>query len=274
MLLDPFRFSVDDRLHGAAGGFVIKGGSYRRGQEEIMPGRREEMPFFLDDGAYRSSDVGFRVVLSGIVTPQSRSQALRREWTEKVREDRQLIASSLTAEKPEPESAADRPVTPADPGQDNPSLTGGNTGSIEALIWEALFAVESIVNHTTRCGLLAQELAMLENLKTETLPETDIESLNRNIPKLKDQIRACQAAIDYWVRSYMASIENSRQFPQDAIDLQLNLMIPGRDLDESLRLSLNGRLLVFRDHVTLFRQSPEKLVPERILKDIDLTIAD
>ena len=30
MLLDPFRFSIDFRLHGAAGGFVVKGGSYRK----------------------------------------------------------------------------------------------------------------------------------------------------------------------------------------------------------------------------------------------------
>ena len=46
MVLDPFHFSVGFRLHGAAGGFIIKGGSFRKSLVEIMPGRREEQPFF------------------------------------------------------------------------------------------------------------------------------------------------------------------------------------------------------------------------------------
>ena len=53
-----------------------------------MPGRREEMPFFLEDGAFRSSDLGLRVVLSGIVTPQNRSKTLRRQWTKIAERDR------------------------------------------------------------------------------------------------------------------------------------------------------------------------------------------
>jgi hypothetical protein len=54
MVLDPFHFSISFRLHGAAGGFIIKGGSFRKSLVEIMPGRREEQPFFLGDGAFRS----------------------------------------------------------------------------------------------------------------------------------------------------------------------------------------------------------------------------
>ena len=34
-----------------------------------MPGRREEMPYYLDSGAFQSNDMGFRVVLAGIITP-------------------------------------------------------------------------------------------------------------------------------------------------------------------------------------------------------------
>jgi hypothetical protein len=84
MVLDPFRFSIDNRLHGAAGGIIIKGGSYRKTKVEIMPGRREEAPFFLQDGAFRSRDLGFRVILSGIVTPADREEALTKEWAVKT----------------------------------------------------------------------------------------------------------------------------------------------------------------------------------------------
>lgn len=88
MMLDPFRFSIDARLHGAAGGFIVKGGSYRKGMSEIMPGRREEMPYFLKEGVFSSSDLGFRVVLSGIVNPQNRNNALRQQWLEAARPER------------------------------------------------------------------------------------------------------------------------------------------------------------------------------------------
>jgi len=88
MLMDLFRFSIDSRLHGAAGGFLVKGGSYRKRISEIMPGRREEMPYFLKDGAFRSTDLGFRVVLSGIVNPHNRNDILRQQWREVARTER------------------------------------------------------------------------------------------------------------------------------------------------------------------------------------------
>ena len=80
MVLEPFHFSLGYRLHGAAGGFVIKGGSFRKTLFEIMPGRREEQPFFLGDGAFRSADIGFRVVLSGILTSQDRWGSFDQQW--------------------------------------------------------------------------------------------------------------------------------------------------------------------------------------------------
>ena len=80
MVFDPFRFSLGSRMHGAAGGFVTKGGSYRKRRAEITPGRREEMPFYLADGAFRSTDLGFRIALSAILTPYDRKGQLEEEW--------------------------------------------------------------------------------------------------------------------------------------------------------------------------------------------------
>ncbi len=81
MSMDAFKFSLGGRLHGSAGGFVRKGGSYLTGQAEIMPGRREECAFFLKDGPATAHDLGFRLVLSGINTPAGpRGAELREEW--------------------------------------------------------------------------------------------------------------------------------------------------------------------------------------------------
>ncbi len=89
MFLDPFHFSVGSRPHGTAGEFVVKGGSYRERKAEAMPGRREELPFFLEEGAFRSTDLGFRVALSAIVTPENRKEGLNREWASIGRQSHQ-----------------------------------------------------------------------------------------------------------------------------------------------------------------------------------------
>jgi hypothetical protein len=84
-VLDPFRFSVHQRLHGAVGGGVAKGGSFRRSLREILPGRREELPYFLYDGLYSSSDLGFRVALGAIIIPRGRYTTLLAQWEEENR---------------------------------------------------------------------------------------------------------------------------------------------------------------------------------------------
>ena len=81
MTMDSFRFSVGGKLHGSAGGFVRKGGSFLSGEEEIMPGRREEAAFFMKDGPMKARDLGFRPVISGINTPGGgRMDAVEKEY--------------------------------------------------------------------------------------------------------------------------------------------------------------------------------------------------
>jgi len=254
-----------------------------------MPGRREEMPFFLDDGAFRSNDLGLRIVLSGIVTPQNRSKILRQQWTKISKENRlsepenkasmpaieldqgsRLIseierlaaAANIDAEKQKLLSIADyiKNITSV--------LADQEADSIAALIWKALFAEESLLEYTVQCDQLQHELEMLQKLKTEPIPETDIESLNSNISKLTEQIGHCDAAINYLVQSYISSIRHSQKFSEDAVDRQLNLITRHQNLDEALRSSLNVRLEVFRDHISLFNNKPEEIQPQIIIRDI------
>ncbi len=78
MTLDTFRFSLAGTLQGAAGGFMRKGGSFLAGQEEILPGCREEVSPFIREGVMRQSDLGFRPVISGMsLTKAARQEAAR-----------------------------------------------------------------------------------------------------------------------------------------------------------------------------------------------------
>ena len=289
IMLDPFRYFKGSRLHGATGGFVIKGGSFSKSRAEIMPGRREEMPFFLEDGAFRSNDLGLRVVLSGIVTPQNRSKALRRQWTniaersrlskldsgaaksaiDEVRGkiliaeiERRASAAANDAEKEELLSQADyiKKLTSM--------LRSRQSLSIETLIWKALFSVESLHKYTVQRNQMELELEMLKKMKAEPLPESEIESLKRNISGLTEQISHSDAAIDYLTQSYLGNIRASQQFSQDAIDLQLAGLFQHQILEESLRSSLNSRLEIFRKHIARYASNPEEISRETIIQDI------
>ena len=109
---------------------------------------------------------------------------------------------------------------------------------------------------------------MLKNLKTKSIPETEIESVDRDISKLADKIRSIDAVIDYLVQAYIGGIRKSQKFSNDAIERQLNLIILNGNLEHNLRTSLNGKFSVFRDHISLFKKKPQSVQKKNIVKDI------
>jgi hypothetical protein len=52
------------RVHGAAGGFVAKGGSFSQEYDLITPGYRFERSLVYADGPAKSNDLGFRLVVA------------------------------------------------------------------------------------------------------------------------------------------------------------------------------------------------------------------
>lgn len=83
-----FRLSIADmqggmvrgRLHGAAGGILVKGGSFRSDEAGVAPGRRDEAALYTASGPGKPDDLGLRLVLSGINIPNAeRLAALRKE---------------------------------------------------------------------------------------------------------------------------------------------------------------------------------------------------
>lgn len=98
MMLEHFRFSLGNRLHGSAGGVLRKGGGFNASRPEILPGRREEMPPVHARGVRGARDTGLRLALSGINTPDGgRTDLLQKEWARLGEQDRgeqdRIIAS-------------------------------------------------------------------------------------------------------------------------------------------------------------------------------------
>ncbi len=107
-----FRLSVADmrgngtvyrRLHGAAGGILCKGGSFRSNAQGVLPGWRDELPQYTSKGENRPADLGFRVALAGLNVPSS-----------------QRLDMLVQAEKKGPVSPAAKPDAPSAPAPAQP----------------------------------------------------------------------------------------------------------------------------------------------------------
>jgi formylglycine-generating enzyme required for sulfatase activity len=282
MLIDPFRFSIDSRLHGAAGGFLVKGGSYRKRISEIMPGRREEMPYFLKDGAFRSTDLGFRVVLSGIVNPHNRNDTLRQQWRDVARAkgrpaagieldpDRDMVGEieRLIAHTKNKVDQKNLFLIKEFIGKSRVEIADNKAGAFEAVIWKALFAAESIHKFAYQCKQLENELADLKSLEKQALPESEIESINANLKSLKEQMRSCNAVVDYFVYAYLDSIARSHEFSKSVIERQFNNLFQSPHLAEKFKLELGNQLDIIKKHITLYSNQPDELNFAIIKEDI------
>lgn len=86
IVLEPFRMTVADRLHGQVGGFVTRGGDCRTRRELLRVSDREEHFYFDPEnggGATRPDLAGMRIVLAAPVeTSLERVNRIREDWGE------------------------------------------------------------------------------------------------------------------------------------------------------------------------------------------------
>ena len=83
MMFDSFRMNKLDRYHGQEGGMIVRGGSYLTPESSITAAFRTEKPYYDDKGAYKSQDVGFRLVYTTSVMNSSDAvKVLDKQWNE------------------------------------------------------------------------------------------------------------------------------------------------------------------------------------------------
>ncbi len=291
MVLDPFHFSIGFRLHGAAGGFIIKGGSFRKSLVEIMPGRREEQPFFLGDGAFRSSDVGFRVALSGILTPQDRKERLDQEWASlSVQQNSGRAPAKFSAPKIEIDQSKD-PIAEIERfvamsadetekknllflrevlKQKNILLKEQEAETVKGIIHSVLFTAESLQKYAIRRKIVLKELSKLEKMKDETVSQSILDSLESGIAKAKETIRLLDSAMDHFVKFYLNRIRETQRYPEELFASQINFISQELNLEQGFSRSLKSRLDLFRSHVALYKRKAGNVSRQDIQSDLIL----
>jgi len=289
MVLDPFHFSIGSRLHGAAGGFIIKGGSFHKSLFEIMPGRREEQPLFLGDGAFRSRDVGFRVVLSGILTPQDRKERLDREWANlAVQQNSGQASAKFSASRIEIDKSKD-PITEIDRvvanstdeiekknflflrevlKQKNILLKEQETETVKGIIHSALFTAESLQKYAIRRKIALNELSKLEKMKDETFSQPILDLAESGIAKAKETIRLLDSAIDLFLKFYLNRIREAQLYPEELFTKHADAISQELSLEQGFNRGLKNMLNLFKSHVALYKRNAGNINQQEIQSDL------
>ncbi len=81
MTFEPFRLNKLDRLHGQAGGFIVRGSNFTTAEQDVRTSYRHEVPFYRDGEPRRSKTTGFRLaVVAPVITSRERLRAITEEW--------------------------------------------------------------------------------------------------------------------------------------------------------------------------------------------------
>lgn len=286
MVLDLFRFSLGLRLHGASGGVVLKGGSYLKSESEILPGRREEMPLYVGNEPFRGRDVGFRVALSAIVTPESRLQALMDEWAaagESVAlgPDRTWFGSDSSER--DPMAAIDRLVAASDDLEEienllylkgiikdnNIVLEQRSSEAAKGVIRSALLTVETIMNYAFRRQVIRDKRTELEAMREQVQGEAGRAQLDAAMAEADSFLAMLDSAIDESLLFYIDRVRESRNYPEEVFAAQLMRVRDELTQDDPFNEVLLKRFAVYSLHVERYRASESRGVSkEDVTRDI------
>ncbi|WP_202113537.1 SUMF1/EgtB/PvdO family nonheme iron enzyme [Gilliamella sp. Lep-s21] len=99
MMFDSFRMNKLDRYHGQQGGMIVRGGSYLTPESSTTSAFRTEKPFYDDKGAYKSKDVGFRLIYTTeVMNSNDKIKELDKEWSALGNETDNTKSSNVVGE--------------------------------------------------------------------------------------------------------------------------------------------------------------------------------
>ncbi|MDR2488689.1 MAG: formylglycine-generating enzyme family protein [Desulfovibrio sp.] len=281
MVMDTFHFSLGGRLHGSAGGFIRKGGGFLSTLSEILPGRREEVAFFLGDRVNSARDLGMRVVLSGINTPSgNRPDALDKEW--KIAGEGSHL---LLDQGKNPIEEIDRLIAAAGGPQEkenlirlrailknnNIALDRQNAAAAEGLIRSALFMVETVRNYGVRHKSFVNMIAnsVKEREAAKGMSASTRAAVEQTISDLLANKAGMARALDAAVGFYRSKVEESLNYPESLFAAKLTLM--GEELagDDVLSRNMRKAHEIFMKHVQALRLGKRsRLNRDMLLQDI------
>ena len=263
MALDVFRFSLGGRLHGSAGGFVRKGGSFLSDDAGILPGRREEAPFFLADGPAHAHDLGFRPVISGINTPGGpRPQELAAAWNRAG--ERALPATGKAGRNPLEE--LDRLLAAApDAASRNNLLELRNILKdnnimqerqrqleAESLLRTGVYMTETIRNYASRRNSLQSQIESMERDKAAAKGAA-LEKLRKILDTAQRGLVMLDSSLDKSLTFYRSKVEEGAQLPPETLAAAYESLSRDFGGDDPFNQNMRKNLALYRQHAAALR---------------------
>lgn len=279
IVLDPFQLSVG-RNHGAVGGFITKGGSFRSREEAINPGSRTENRYFTDGQPHVLPDAGLRIVLSSVVVTADRIGLLREEW--RAREGAEAPAPEFDAKR-DPAGQVERLAA----GTDDPRLKTALNGvtaalkenaavaqdqqrqAAKGLIRAAAFTAEACLNYDIRLTFVERDAAdMRDKIAHSREPEKKIAQAKIELEKVDRAITMLRSAADQALTYYISLVAQSRNYDADILQSQFQSVLDETSNQGVFGPVVAGRVAMFKRHVALYGQSGGKLDRAQVRKDV------
>lgn len=276
MVFETFRFSLGGRLHGSAGGFVRKGGSFLSRDSEILPGRREESPFFLADGPARAHDLGFRPVISGINTPGgNRPEHLQAEWSRAGESSAPSLPSTrdplqeldrLLALAPDAAAKKNLQSLRSIIKENNIILEQQKELEAQSLLRTGVYMIETVRNYASRRLSLQSQMESMQRDSRVARGQT-LEKLRRIMDTAQRGLDRLESSLDNSLTFYRSKVADGAQL--DTAVLTAASLSLGRDFGgtDPFNKDMRQNLDLFLQHMDLQR-SGKGLSRDAMRKDI------
>ncbi|MDD4700862.1 MAG: SUMF1/EgtB/PvdO family nonheme iron enzyme [Desulfovibrio sp.] len=281
MVLDAFRFSLAGRLHGSAGGFVRKGGSFLSGEAEIVPGRREETPFFMADGPAHSRDMGFRPVISGINTPGgNRPEELQAEWN-RAGESMSAAGYGKQAARNPLEELDRLMVAVSNEGvkknlqelrntikENNIMLERQKQLEAQSLLRTGVYMTETIRNYSIRRKSLQSQLESMQR-DSKASKGAELEKLRKIMDTAHRGLFMLDTSLDKSLTFYRSKVEDGAQLTPETLSAAYDSLSKDFNSSDPFNENMRLNLELYRRHVDLFRKNmalPRETMQKEILE--------
>ena len=260
IVLEPYRLSRGDRLHGRAGGFVVRGGDYQTPQQRIRTAMRIELPHFSSDAGtpLQLPNVGFRVVLATPVTASLAStQDFRQAWEALVREARidpradalalidTLIQRAERSEVREPLDRVRQTIV-----ADRTARGEAEGRGAKRAIASGASLVRTVREYDSR---VSSERALVTTLMAVDPNNT------RLIERRRLQIEAAESNRTQTFNEYVSLVlETARDFTLETVNGQLQIWVQEQRSQQQIDMQRFGRLFVSHVAVVQRTRSPDQ----------------
>ena len=193
-------------------------------------------------------------MLSAIITPENRREALEKEWAARGGIDK----------KP------NEPFQPQEGSQQNEGLLAQQKAeTVKGIIRNAILISELLSNYAVKRDNELDELSRLRKIRTENRSQSLIAVLDEGIAGALDTVRMCNLSIDDLMRSYHNRIRQSRGYAVDLLESQMDLVSEELSKGNSFfSQGMRRRLDIFKRHLALHTDEPWDLNQEVLLKDM------